>query len=244
MKNVLLTLVFLGVLTTSHAQDLTGKYFFGGSLGFESTSGNSDVSGTNYNNPNGLGSYSFSPSFGYYIKKKLAIGLQLGYSSSNQNVITFNYSNNNYQSIPIKEINQVVSIAPLLRYTIPILETVGFNFNFTLPFNYTRSNDKASGAISSIFSGEIGVPNNYSTYSLGLNISPGFQWFINNKIALLGTFGALSYTHFKTNAIGNVFFESSTTYANDLKLSLTTGISLGINFYFGGKIYQITPYSK
>jgi len=244
MKNGFLTLLFLCAIISIHAQELTGKYFIGGSLGFEATSGNSEVSGTNYNNPNGLGSCSFSPSFGYYFKKKLAIGLQCGYSSSNQNFITFSYSSNNYQSIPYNEINQVLSIAPLLRYTIPVLETVGFNFNFTIPFNYTRSNDKAAGAISSVFSGEIGVPNNYSTYSLGLNISPGFQWFINNNIALLGTFGALSFTHYKTNAIGNPFFESSITYANDLKLSLTTGISFGATFYFGGTNSQFFPYSK
>jgi hypothetical protein len=44
--------------------------------------------------------------------------------------------------------------------------------------------------------------------------------------------------------IGNSYIESSTSYANDLKLSLTTGISLGATFYFGGKNLQKIPYSK
>jgi hypothetical protein len=201
MKYGIVTLVFLGVITLVNAQDLTGKYFIGGSLGFETTSGNTDVNGTNYYNPNGLGSYFFSPSFGYYFKKNLAVGLQLGHSSNTQNILVYGYPSDSNQIVRAKNSNQVLNIAALLRFTIPILETVGFNINFTIPYSYSRYSEPSDGSnIVGVFSGESDISDNYSSYSFGININPGFQWFINNNIALLGTLGALSYAHYKTNA--------------------------------------------
>ncbi len=158
------------------------------------------------------------------------------------------YPNDSSQFVRFKTTVQVLGIAALVRYTIPILESVGFNLNFTIPYSYTRvseSSDNGIIGISGTFTAESEIPYNYSSYSFGINISPGFQWFINNKIALLGTFGALSYTHFRTFAItNNNYIASSSANANDLKLSLTTGISFGATFYFGGKNSQIIPYSK
>ena len=201
-----------------------------------------------YNNPNGFGYYSFSPSIGYYFKNNLAIGLQLGYSSSTNNyIVTSYYYSGNTESIEIgnsKLTNQVLTLAPLLRYTIPIVKKIGFNFNFTLPFSYTKNFSNVYYEITGITTADTNVPATCSTYSIGVNISPGIQWFVKNNIALIASFGSLSYNHYKTIAPVDGPYPACITNANDLKLSLTTGISLGATFYFGGKNSKIIPYSK
>jgi hypothetical protein len=49
--------------------------------------------------------------------------------------------------------------------------------------------------------------------------------------------GALSYTHTRTTGSGNPNGSGALPTAivnNDIKLSLTTGFSVGVAFYFGG----------
>jgi len=248
MKNGFLTLLFLCAIISIHAQELTGKYFIGGSLGFESTSGNMVINGSTYNDPNAYGYYSFIPSVGYYFKNNLAIGFQLGYTSGTNNSINdYIIKTGNIDSIVInntKTTNQVFTFAPLLRYSTKIIGNIGFNLNFTIPFTYTRYFSTAYNGMLSLTTIYNTLTSNYSIFSFGVVVSPGVQWFINNNIALISTIGSLSYTHSKINATGNEWNPSSVTNGNDLKLSLTTGISLGATFYFGGKNYQILPYSK
>ena len=71
-----------------HAQE-TGKYFVGGSIGFEKSSANSKTNGVNYSNPNAIQIFTFNPVGGYKINKLIAAGLQLGYSSTINNTIDF-----------------------------------------------------------------------------------------------------------------------------------------------------------
>ena len=248
MKNGFLTLLFLCAIISIHAQELTRKYFIGGSFGIESTSGNMVINGSTYNDPNAYGYYTFIPSVGYYFNDNLAIGFQLGYTSGTNNSINdYIINTRNSDSIVInntKTTNQVFTFAPLLRYSTPIVGKIGFNLNFTLPFSYTRYFSTAYNGMLSLTTIYNTLTSNYSIFSFGVVISPGLQWFINNNIALISSIGSLSYTHSKINAIGNEWNPSSVTNGNDLKLSLTTGISLGATFYFGGKNTHILPYSQ
>ena len=214
--------------------ELASKFFISGNIGFETTSAKSVVADTNYNNPNAYGSYYFSPVIGYYFGKDLAIGLQLGYSSYTYNGI--NFQTVNYQKYKIT--CQVLSISPLMRYFIPLSGKVGINFNFTLPYSYTRYNDMINNNgttnVSNVISGDNDIPGNYSSYSVGINLSPGIEWFLKKYLSISCSFGGLGYTHYKTVATSYIHNESSTN-VNDIKLSLSTNISLGASFYFGGK---------
>ncbi len=63
------------------------------------------------------------------------------------------------------------------------------------------------------------LTSNYSIFSFGVVVSPGFQWFINNNIALISTIGSLSYTHSKTNAVGNEWNPSTVTMLPERSVS-------------------------
>lgn len=239
MKNVCLILTLLCFFEIVNSQDFTGKYFIGGSLGFSNNSGSANIYGTNYTNPNAFSSFSINPFFGFYIKPKIAIGLQLGYSSntSNQLIISANTDSTTIQGT-FKNTFVTYSITPFLRYTIPVIEKIGFNINFSIPYSYNKSTAPGSSGITAgITTAYIGIPynNSISTSFIGLNISPGFQWFVKDNIALLGSFGGLGYNYFYTKGENNTG-PASTAKGNYFNLTLSSAISLGVNFYFGKKV--------
>lgn len=162
----------------------------------------------------------------------------MGYSSNTYNFLNYDVeSNGNKDTIilsPSKATSQGFSIAPLLRYTIPIIENVEFNINVTFSYVYVKNTQNQGDASGNIYTSYIVTFDNYSQYTIGINFNPGFQWLVKNNIALLGSFGSLSYTHYKTTTIVEINYPSSTTNTNDFHLSLTTGFSLGATFYFGG----------
>jgi hypothetical protein len=239
MKKLVLAAIFINSLSIVHAQNLNGKLFAGGSLGFDFMSADANTDVGKYTNPKANQSYSINPSVGYYLNDKLAIGLQFGYNYATKNTLYLNY----YGSpSSITATTETFSIAPLLRYTIPITDKFGFNINTTIPYSHSRNTltDTSSKTSSGTANGNIAIPNgnNSTSTSFGLNVSPGFQWFVKDQFAIFGSFGAFSYSYVKTD--GNVWNSKNngpyaSTQSNDFKLSLSTSISFGVTFYFGGR---------
>ncbi len=241
MKKALLAVILFGSLSIIHAQDLNGKFFAGGSIGFDFTSADANINTSNFSNNNANQTYSFSPSVGYYLDRNIAIGLQFGYSYALKNTLYITNTSNINNTSTLTTTSKVESIAPLLRYTIPINDKFGFIINTTLPYSYTENTFTYPNNVlmATTSTGNIIIPNGdkNTSSSLGLSVNPGLQWFIKENLAILFSFGALSYNYVKTS--GNIaLYQNSKTNAittsNDFKLSLTTSVSGGFIFYFGG----------
>jgi len=241
MKNFILIVLFFGSLSISFAQDLNGKFFVGGSIGFDFTSADADINTSNFSNNNANQTYNINPSIGYYLDRNIAIGLSLGYSYALKNTLYITNTSNINNTSTLTTTSKVKIIAPLLRYTVPINDKFGFIINTTLPYSYTENTFTYPNNIlmATTSTGNIIIPNGdkNTSSSFGLNIGPGFQWFIKDNLALLFSFGSLGYIN--TKASGNIVGyqngkTNATTTSNDFKLSLTTSISAGVAFYFRG----------
>ena len=138
MKKVLLILALLSNLAMIYSQDLKNKLFITGGMDIELKPSSSNLSFTN-SHDGYYTHYNITPDIGYYITKKIAMGLQLGYGST---VSTFNSSffdnfNNPYSSKSTNTM-KTLSIAPLVRYTVPITDNLGFNLNLTIPYSFSN----------------------------------------------------------------------------------------------------------
>src|SRR5271157_2698509 len=126
MKKALLAVILFGSLSIIHAQDLNGKFFAGGSIGFDFTSADANINTSNFSNNNANQTYNISPSVGYYLDRNIAIGLQFGYSYALHKYLYLTNPGNINGIYTSTTTAKTYSIAPLLRYTIPINNNFGF----------------------------------------------------------------------------------------------------------------------
>ena len=249
-KKIVITVFLSGFfVVNAYAQHLKGKLFAGGSGGFGFTPTSANINGIDYNNPKSYQAYNTDLSGGYCLTDKLAVGLQISHSFKTYKSIYFEYQNN----IIVNQITHTTTttktfgIAPLLRYTIPVTDKFSFNLNIIVPYFSSKTFYVSSinGYVSSVAyqgAGNIYLPygnnNPIAAASYGINISPGFQWFLKKNFALSGSFGALrySYTITKSSEIADPITTNGiavTAKSTDFKLSLSSSLNLGLTFYFG-----------
>lgn len=246
MGKAIVVILFFSCFIMTQAQDLRGKLFAEGRVGFNFSSSSASINGNNYNNPYASQSYDFRPSAGYYFTRLLAIGIQASYSSTKDNYVDFVYQNN-----VVVNINKYYShkntftIAPILRYVMPATPRFGFNLTASVPYSTSKTvfTSTASSAVgvasSSANTGNIYLPDgetNTAT-SIGINVGPGFQWLVKENISIMGAFGVLSYSFIKTDASGqmnsgNFNRVTAVSKTNNFKLALDTGLGIGVIFYF------------
>ena len=233
MKKLCITILLVGALLNTKAQTLSNKLFAGGSVSFEFAKASVDDNSKTYNNPKAIQIYSITPCFGYHLSNRIAIGLQLFYSSSECNYMDYYSSKNVIDStLKYKITNKTYSIAPFLRYYIPINDKFRIYINTAFPFSYSKSDNTSYISYSGPSTGQIQVQPTNTIKSIGINISPVFQWFVKDNIAITGSVGALYYTHSKIETTKNIY-PALTDNVDDLKMTLSTGLSFGVVFYFG-----------
>lgn len=220
--------------SASSMPQLAGRYFIQGSLGFSYSSYSAFTSPATIpdpGDPNTTVSYSITPSGGYCLTNQWAIGLEVSYQHSQYNQYSYDYSIK-----PIKlyststTISNYLSIAPLLRYSLPVVDKFIFTLSLTVPFSTSKETmNYATDTVTYPTAGE-------TITSYGATIRPGLQWFVTDKIAVVGNMGILTYSHQITDQTSsNPSNLSMTRTSNDLYLSLTSNFSLGVVFYWGEK---------
>ena len=234
MKKLCITILLVGALLNTKAQTLSNKLFAGGSVSFEFAKASVNDNSKTYNNPKGIQNYSISPYIGYHLSNRIAIGLQLGYSSTENALLGYYRHNNIIDSIQRSYItNKTYSVAPYIRYYFPITEKFCVYLNTSIPISYAENtNTVISTLYSSAANGYVAIQPTNTIKSIGINISPVFQWFFRDNIAITGSVGALYYTHSKIETTKNIY-PALTDNVDDLKMTLSTGLSFGVVFYFG-----------
>ncbi|MBQ9357037.1 MAG: porin family protein [Prevotella sp.] len=158
MKKILMTLAAACMAVTMNAQ-----VYVGGSVGIASVKdGNADAETT----------YKFLPEVGYNINDEWAVGVTLGYQKGNCNLINASYNPNiNYEKF---------SIAPYVRYTVP----VGSNVNLFVDGGISYGS----------------VKDNYTEFALGLK--PGVAFTLSDKLSFVTHFGFVGFNSKNPKADG------------------------------------------
>lgn len=124
IKTSIIGLVLFFFVSSLYSQEESNKYLIGGSVGFMYTKTKGDNSLNASLNANKTISMSGSPLIGFFVNKKIAMGLSLEYS----------FSNTDYEGGFVKYMDlKNYLVAPFLRYYFPK------NFFGQIQFNYGLS---------------------------------------------------------------------------------------------------------
>ncbi len=203
MRKIIITIIVALACIESQAQTEKGKRFIGGSVGFNSQSNqnNRDLKSNNFN---------ISPSVGYFVAERFAIGLSAGYNASKDRYQTFDQQGN---PLVAESKSNFLSISPFVQYFIPVSDgkfffspTLGTSLSFGRSRNSLTTNDTFST----------------STYSVSVN--PGFSYFPTEHWGINLNVGGLSYRVINPKGDNN--------NTSNLNFGLGSGASVGINYFF------------
>ena len=177
MKKIISLSLFLFPLVTC-AQFNKDQVFLSGGFSVGTNSQNYTTSPTQTTIQTKNSSYSFAPTFGYFINPKMAVGAGVGYTyrfSDSKNITGFQNTKSNG------------IIANLFsRYYFPI--TQSFNFVVKGEINFNRSKDEYN-----VNDGTQTTTYESDYYSIGFGISPTFVFFPSPKWSIESSFGSLGY---------------------------------------------------
>ncbi|MGQ2985107.1 outer membrane beta-barrel protein [Flavobacterium sp.] len=201
MKKLLFSLAALAAFASANAQEeegttgfTKGDVFASGSLGYNSRKTGEEK----------YTRFGVMPRVGYFVSEKIAIGAQLGYSSTEATYYTgMEWDERTTNSL---------TAGAFARY----YGTPGKTFSFfgQLHVNYNSEKTDYEG----------GGEDKRNGFDIG--IMPGISYFVSDHIALEATFGALGYGTSKPDADGA---ESTNTFNLDLDL---TSVGIGIVYKF------------
>jgi len=225
MKSKLLIMgVLCAIAFKANAQTEKGKSVINGAIGFstnksENTSSNVSVIDQKSN------SFTFAPSFGYFVANNLAIGLGVGYS---QNKNTSNsFDANSSTLVYYKQIakQQIFSVNPFLRKYVDIADKFKFFGQINLGIGFGKAENTVTYNTPSTT-----LENTYKFTSYSGAISPGFAFFPSKKWAIEFSFPLLSYSKINPKD-GSSSVSSSTTESFNFATS-SFNPSIGFNFHF------------
>lgn len=196
--------------------------------------------------------FNIAPDASYFISKRFAVGLQVGYTgyastsetTNKYHADPVNFVPNDYKTYNyVKTTSAGTTILPYVKYYIPLSEQVyflikgsyGVTFSTGKTSGYDETTDYASNGdvISSDKSNEYG-PNKTKTTGSTLGISPGILYMPCKKIGLefsLGNFFGVNSTVNKTTDSNGNTSKSTTTGLQYLNFN-TLNVGTGIYYFF------------
>lgn len=185
-------------------------------------------------------SFNVAPSASYFISKRFALGIQIGYIGyTTTNDITYKYHSPEQMNVSQDKSSSVgFDINPFVKYYIPLSENIFFYIKGSVGF--TSSKGKLSGYTEGTTYDAFGNgtttriseygPNNTKTTVTYIGISPGLLYMPIKKIGIEFTLGNLlgvsSSNNTSTDSNGNSSKATSSgfEYFNFNTLSVGTGI--------------------
>lgn len=186
---------FVFILSNLVSLHAKAQFWIGGEL--EVKVGSTSLGSYKIENDN---SVEIKPEIGWQFSDKWAVALRLGYA---------HFDNGEAQLVDQKVVGNFnqFTIQPFSRY---VFYRTG-NFSFF-----------ADGGIS--FSMLNKSNYDHSLFNIGLGISPGLRFAINDKVGLTGHLGNISYNHYWMEYIGRKL------YNDTFKISIFDSVSLGVCF--------------
>ncbi len=222
-KIILMLLALSGAASTLKAQTEKGNQLLGGSVGFNTSSGN-NVSGnsTNISNADTKSTrYNIGPNYSYFIAKNLDLGLSLSYDY--QKSTQTDAANNQYFESKYKNATGMIFLRRYFLYE----NKIGIRTGPYASYSYGRQNTNNSTIISN---------NNLGTtlqkdWSYGAGVGLDIVYFPVKKLGLSSAIGSLSYGHGedRSNSYGNISNSNSNTFG----FNLASTINFSVFYVFG-----------
>jgi len=209
MKKFLLTIIVIAGVTVAKAQTQKGGMYLGGSVGFNSTV----LKSPNTNDRN-LRTFNLAPTIGFFVADNWSIALTPTYLYSRDSV-TFKspFGGGGVSSTVVK--SKYLGGGIDIRYYVKISQQFAFFPQLSGGY-YGRVGDKTT-------SGNMAA----------VGISPNFAFFPTKKWAVNLGFGALQYRHESTTFKATSTSAEVKTSNKDFDFAANTGLSLGVNYFFG-----------
>jgi outer membrane protein len=209
MKKIFFLLLFAPVLVK--AQFSKGDAFLGGNVSMNyyhsspsgQQNGTSDRENTNY-------SYSFSPTIGFFMGERFALGGNIQYGRAS--------SENDTGTSLQKDHATSASLAAVGRYFFPFNEKFSFALTGDIFYSRSKYDSEYSNSIENYY-GKSAT----KSYSAGIHIKPTFLYFPSRHWGFEASIGNLQFVH----------EHNLSTYSKASTLTTTLGpISLGVAYYF------------
>lgn len=168
IKTSIIGLVLFFIASSLYSQEESNKYLIGGSVGFMYTKTKGDNSLNASLNANKTVSMSGSPLIGFFVCKKIAIGLSLEYS----------FSNTDYEDGPVTYMDlKNYLAAPFLRYYFPK------NFFGQIQFNYGLSKQEGEMIYTEPFTNtQMKMPYKSKYTTMGIGVGLGYCLKIKENV--------------------------------------------------------------
>ncbi|WP_250255551.1 outer membrane beta-barrel protein [Chryseobacterium sp. Marseille-Q3244] len=221
MKKVLLAGA-VALFGLSNAQIAKGTTYLSGQVGYsQNEDNNTDVKKEKFN---------VLPTVGYFVNTNLAVGLGVGYRNENEKATKTTGSNPLFVTEG-KETTSAFVVAPFVRKYWTLADKLYIFGQLEVPMAFgqnkvegTTTTTTTTGAGTSVTSVSGSTKNNFT--SIGVNIKPGLDYFLNKNWTIEATIGEFGYNTYKKDVDG-------AKRVNDYNFGLNlTSVTFGVKYVF------------
>lgn len=211
-KLFLVATLALSSLFASAQDGLQGTWFAGGAFSL----GNTKVYDS-YGDLNKTNTYSVTPLLGYFVSPTIAVGGAIGYEYSKLEEEVSTIGSASYTD---ETKNNTFVVMPLARKYWNVTGNLYFYGQVSLPvsFGSTKFNDNSDSKI--------------STFGIQANVSPGFDWVVNNWFTVEASFILLSGGYSSLKPKGGDRNSSWSVNGNSISSSKFGDLTIGAKFLF------------
>ncbi|MGE4514324.1 MAG: outer membrane beta-barrel protein [Chryseobacterium sp.] len=203
MKKVLLAGA-IALFGLSNAQIAKGTTYVSGQVGYSSTQDN--------NTDSKVEDFTIVPTVGYFVGNNLAVGLGVGYANSSTTTTSA------LTNVETKLSTDAFVVAPFVRKYWTVGEKFYIFGQLEVPMAFGKDKAEYSGTASQF--------NTESKFtSIGVNVKPGLDYFLNKNWSIEATIGEFGYNNFKYKDLD----KSTDNFNFGLNLS---SVTFGVKYVF------------
>lgn len=220
MKKVLIAVAAV-LYGLSNAQIKPGTVYISGQANYTEDENNSSNSTEQ--------TFKIIPAAALFVAPNLAIGTGLGYSHSKLHYTQTLYSGPFTSLIDYIGRTNTITVAPFIRKYWTLSENLYFFGQLQIPMEFGKLNQEAvvtniNEPAGYIDQQNLSYENKYT--SIGVNIKPGFDYFLNKNWSVEATIGEFGYKNLKYK---DTDFRDTKDYSFGLNLS---AVSFGVKYVF------------
>ncbi|PIF46072.1 outer membrane protein [Chryseobacterium sp. 52] len=199
----------------SNAQIAKGTTYVSGQIGYSQKENNNDDSKVE--------SFKVLPTVGYFVGTNLAVGLGVGYKNDK----TTETTKNSLIVSEDKNIESAFVVAPFVRKYWTIADKLYIFGQLEVPMEFGQVKEEGTSTTTvggATTTASTSTKSNFT--SIGVNIKPGLDYFLNKNWSIEATFGEFGYNTSKFDVDGA---KSVNNYKFGLNLSAVT---FGVKYVF------------
>ncbi|KQM53711.1 outer membrane beta-barrel protein [Chryseobacterium sp. Leaf201] len=221
MKKVLLAGA-VALFGLSNAQIAKGTVYLSGQVNYSSVD-------SRENNDAKTEDLRIIPTAGFFVGNNVAVGLGVGYKQSTEKATVTQFSGPYTFRTVGKYTEDAVVVAPFVRKYWTIADKLYVFGQLEVPMEFGNYKTEAAGTLTdnvnnSVETQSISTKTKYT--SVGVNIKPGLDYFLNKNWSIEATFGEFGFNTYKLDAEGA---ENRNDYRFGLNLS---SVTFGVKYVF------------